>query len=117
MGILQVIDEAVITSGGYERFFEENNQTYHHILDPETGYPADNGLVSVTIVSKDGTLADGLSTAIYVLGLSAAERLWQEHTELFQMILMTDEKEIYITDGISDSFSSEDYPVHIIEKQ
>lgn len=113
-GVVSVRDKAVITSGGYERFFEENGKTYHHIMDPKTGYPADSGLKSVTIVSSDGTLADGLSTACFVMGKDRAVRLWRENPELFDMILITDSGEIYITSGISDSFTS-DRPFEVVK--
>lgn len=114
LGILDIADKAVITSGGYERYFEEDGMTYHHIIDPATGYPADSGLVSVSIVSGDGTLADGLSTALFIMGKEKAEAFWRAHHEEFDMILMTEENDVYVTEGIKDCFSS-DYRVRILE--
>ena len=98
LGILSARDCAVITSGAYERCFaDENGTVYHHILDPKTGYPAQSGLSSSTIVSKSGMLADALSTACYVSGLDGAIQYWQTRSGDFDMILVTDEKEVYIT--------------------
>lgn len=70
--LIQVVpasDMSVITSGTYERYFEKDGVIYHHILDPETGYPVENGLTSVTILSADGTDGDALSTTCFALGL------------------------------------------------
>ena len=107
LGILAIKDKAVITSGGYERYFEEDGKTYHHIMDNETGKPADSDLISVTIISKDGMLADGLSTALFVMGKEDALNYWREHSEEFDAILVTKDGEITVTQGIADSFSSE----------
>ena len=78
-----------ITSGAYERFFEADGRIYHHILDPKTGFPAESDLQSVTIVSSDGTLADALSTALFVMGFDGAVEFWNGHSDLFQMVLIT----------------------------
>ena len=88
-GILDVENKAVITSGGYQRNFTENGKLYHHIIDPRTGYPAKNGFISVTIVSEDGTLADALSTALFIMGPEKAEAFWKEHKDLFDAVMMT----------------------------
>lgn len=116
MGIVNVQDAAVITSGAYERYFtdEESGEQYHHIIDPATGYSADNGLISVTIVSPSGLLADGLSTAMYILGLEGACEYWRNYGSDFEMILMTDEDQVYVTKGLKDQFTSE-YKVSVIE--
>lgn len=107
LGVLAVQDKAVITSGGYERFFTDDSGTaYHHIMDMNTGYPAHNGLVSVTIVSMDGTLADGLSTACYVMGETQAIAYWRAHQDSFDMILMTEDGRLLVTEPIADQFES-----------
>ena len=107
LGILSVQDKAVITSGGYERYFEQDGVTYHHIIDPKTGYPAESGLVSVTIVSEDGTLADGLSTSLFIMGKEKAADFWREHKDDFDAILMSDDGTLYVTEGLENDFSTE----------
>lgn len=104
IGVLSVMDKAVITSGGYERYFDQDGVTYHHIIDPSTGYPADSGLISVTIVTEDGTLADGLSTSLFIMGKDDAVTYWRAHSDEFDFILVDDERNIYISEGISDAF-------------
>lgn len=116
LGILQVRDKAVITSGGYERYFEQDGVRYHHILDPATGYPARSGLISVTVVSADGALADGLSTSLFIMGKERAVQFWREHADVFDMVLYTEEGELYVTEGISGDFSAE-IPVNVIGRE
>lgn len=102
---LEVSDCAVITSGGYERYFVgDDGETYWHILDSETGKPAHSGLVSVTIVGKDGRLCDALSTSLFVVGLDDATELWKQRDD-FEMVLVTDDGKIYLTEGLEESFS------------
>ena len=115
LGVLETKDKAIITSGGYERYFEKDGVTYHHIIDPSTGYPADNSLISVTIVSADGTLADGLSTSLFVMGKDKATDYWKAHSDEFDMILLTDDEKLYVSEGIKDSFTS-DREFEIVEK-
>lgn len=108
LGVLQVSDVAVVTSGGYERYFEQDGRVYHHILNPATGEPAFSGLKSVTVVSPNGTLADGYSTALFVMGTEKAIHFWQESDKEFEMILYTEEGQIFATSGLKDCFSSDD---------
>ncbi len=104
LGVLQVSDVSVVTSGGYERYFEENGQTYWHIIDPSTEEPARSGLVSVTIVGKDGFLCDAFSTALFVEGLDGAIEEYKKSDD-FEAILVTEDGVVYITEGIADIFS------------
>ena len=107
LGVLSVKDKAVITSGGYERYFEKDGKTYHHIIDPSTGYPAESGLKSVTIVSEDGVLADGLSTSLFVMGKEKALEYWKKYSDKFDMVLETDDDKIIVTKGIEKDFTSD----------
>lgn len=108
LGVLETQDRAVITSGGYERYFEQDGKTYQHILDPKTGYPAESGLTSVTIVSADGTLADGLSTSLFVMGKEKAIAYWRAHKEEFDAILVEEDGTVSVTENIADSFTPDE---------
>lgn len=92
----------VATSGDYERYVEMNGKRYHHILDPSTGYPVDNELCSVTILSKDGLLSDALSTACFVLGAEEGKKL----VEVFgaEALFVTKKQEVIMTEGMKDIF-------------
>ena len=108
LGIVAASDAFIVTSGVYERYFEENGVRYHHILDPRTGCPAESGLVSVTVVCKNGAWADALSTACFVLGTDKALAL---HDELaaqgngFELILVTDDGRVLYTGGLAAAFT------------
>lgn len=116
IGVLEIVGKAVITSGGYERYFEKDGKTYHHIIDPATGYPADSGLKSVTIISSDGTLADGLSTSLFIMGIDKAKEYWRANSDKFDTILLTNDNKQYVTEGIYSDYST-DYPVEKIKKE
>lgn len=120
IGTLEASDCHVITSGGYERYFTgEDGTIYWHILDPKSGYPADSGIISATIVGTEGKRCDALSTAVFVMGEKQAEEYWRA-TGNFEMILVTKDDEIYLTEGLEKTFAlseeSQGIPVHVIKK-
>ena len=105
IGVLSLNDAFAVTSGGYERNFTENGITYHHIIDPTTGYPAESGLISVTVVSHEsGTLCDAYSTALFVLGEEKALELWRKGAGSFELILVTEDGRVLITEPLADAF-------------
>ena len=105
LGVLEVEDMAVVTSGGYERYFtDEAGNTFWLILDPTTGYPADSGLVSVTVTASEGKRCDALSTALFVMGPERAAEYWRNCGD-FEMLLVLGDGSIWLTDGLDSTFT------------
>lgn len=115
MGVLQL--EAgtngifVSTSGDYEKYFETDGTRYHHILNPVTGYPANEGLISATIVCDNGLISDGLSTLSILMGRESVMALLKSYGA--EAVLIDESKNVYVTDGLKDCFllKSDDYKV------
>ena len=111
LGILTASDKFIVTSGVYERYFEENGVRYHHILDPKTGSPAESGLVSVTVLCENGAWADALSTACFVLGPDGALALRDDLADRgmgLELIFVTGDGRVLYTPGLSDTFTPND---------
>ncbi len=107
---LHLSDAFVVTSGGYQRYFTAPDGTvYQHIIDPATGWPVQNGLLSVSIVARradggTGTMADAYSTALYVMGEDGAVEFWRQQGT-FDMVLVTADGRVLYTPGLQDCFS------------
>ncbi len=107
IGVIELIDKAVVTSGKYERYFIEDGRRYHHILSTEDGYPIENGLASVSIVAADATAADALSTLVFGLGLEQGLE-FTEQREGVEAILVTEENTVFTTTGLRTAFELTD---------
>ena len=119
VGVVDVENEAVVTSGGYERCFTgEDGTVYWHILDPATGSPARSGVISATVVGPEGARCDALATALFVLGADRAAAFWRQHKD-FEMILLTEDGELLITPQLAERFTpNEDagYRLQVIDR-
>ena len=96
----------VSVSGDYERYFEKDGKRYNHIFDPQTGYPVDNGLHSVTVYTEDAALGDALSTALFVMGYEKAMEFYNSGKYDFEALFITDD-DILMTKGMEEIFTYE----------
>ncbi|RQD77893.1 MAG: FAD:protein FMN transferase [Halanaerobium sp. MSAO_Bac5] len=100
MAIVESKDQTIVTSGDYERYFEEDGEHYHHIFDPESGYPARTGLLSVTIITDLSLDADALSTIAYVKGLEAGMKFVEDIADVDAMFI-TEELDVHLSSGLT----------------
>lgn len=124
-GILNLKNAFAVTSGGYQRYFEEGGKRYHHIIDPATGYPADSDLTSVTVVADctydgcTGALCDAFSTAFFIMGEEEALDGWREWQEgspsFFDLVLITEDGRVVVTQGLAESFTLEERSGYTLE--
>ena len=118
LGVLQTEETAVVTSGAYERFFEQDGVRYGHIMDPRTGRPAETDLVSVTVVHSDGILCDALSTALFVMGEEKSIAFYRKQGS-FELIMVTKDGRLLVTEGLESRFQKDQgcaYRLEIIRK-
>ncbi len=94
VGIIKASEKSIVTSGSYERFFEQDGKTYHHILNTTTGYPVENELISVSIISDLSVEGDILSTSTFSLGLDEGKKLINSLDHI-GAIFITKDKKIY----------------------
>jgi thiamine biosynthesis lipoprotein len=116
IGIVSVVDNTVVTSGIYERFFIHEGKRYHHILDPETGYPVENELASVSIIARNSMDADALSTSLFVLGVEKGMTLI-EQIDGTEAIFVTRDKEIILSSGAAGLFELKNSDFSILSRQ
>lgn len=114
LGIVSIGELAAVTSGSYQRYFEQDGKLYHHIIDPATAAPAESGLVSVTILCDSGTMADCLSTAMFILGEEAAIEYRSTYGG-FDMILVTDDDRVVVVGDVEFEEAAEGYTYEYIK--
>ena len=105
LGTIKERNKTLVTSGIYERYLEVDDKKYHHLFDPDTGYPFDNDIASVTIITDKSIDGDGLSTAVFSMGVKKGlEYVESELNDGTEAIFVTKENKVYVTDPIKDTF-------------
>lgn len=113
LGIITIKDCSVVTSGAYQRYFEQNGKKYHHIINPKTGYPAETDLLSATVIDKSATDADALSTILFMLGKDEAIKFAKNND--IRYILIDKNNYIYSSDNVDFKITDENYH-HYLEE-
>ncbi|MBR5527427.1 MAG: FAD:protein FMN transferase [Clostridia bacterium] len=104
LGTVNISDATVSVSGSYERYFTQNGKIYHHIFDSTTGYPAESDLISVAVICRDATIADALSTALFVMGYDKAMDFCNSNIYDIGAVFCTADGRVFTTDNIKDDF-------------
>jgi thiamine biosynthesis lipoprotein len=114
LGVASLVDRTMVTSGVYERYFEKDGKRYHHIFDTRTGYPLDNGLTSVTIVTAKSFDADGCTTMLFALGRTKGMELGQKMG--LDVIVVDSARKVYFTPGVSKYFELTNHNKYILSE-
>ncbi|WP_312624595.1 FAD:protein FMN transferase [Scandinavium sp.] len=115
VGAMEIANKSVVTSGTYERYFEQNGQRYHHILDPQTGYPLDNELDSVTIISTDSLDGDIWTTLLYGAGVEKGCRMLKGREDI-EAIFVTKAREVVLSSRRQFRFTLLDDSYRLIDR-
>ena len=113
LGTIKVNNKSVVTSGTYERFIEKDGIKYHHILSPKTGYPYDNNILGISIISDKSVDGDCLSTTIFAMGIENGLAYVETRPDI-QAIFITADKKIYLSSGMKDLFKLSDTEFEIV---
>jgi thiamine biosynthesis lipoprotein len=106
IGAVSVVNQTVVTSGDYQRYFTDGQgKRHHHILDPTTGYPAESGLISVSIVTSKSVAADPLSTILFVAGMEKGLQFLRRFSQT-EAILVDSNLRVYVTQGLRHRFQA-----------
>lgn len=110
IGTTQQSDRSIVTSGIYERYLEVDGEIYHHLMNPKTGYPFDNEIAGISIISDKSVDGDALSTLVFGLGVEEGLAFVNQREDV-QAIFITKDQKVYVSDGLKDNFklTNEDY--------
>jgi thiamine biosynthesis lipoprotein len=103
IGVISAKDKSIVSSGDYERYFEQDGIRYHHILDPFTGYPTENEIRQVSIVSENSVDGDALSTVVFLMGLEKGLEIINS-MENIEAVFVTKDHKLIVTQGLKDIF-------------
>lgn len=115
IGVTAQTNRSIVTSGIYERYLEVDGEIYHHLMDPDTGYPFDNEIIGVSIISEHSADGDALSTLVFGLGLEAGLAYINGRDDV-DAIFVTEDKEIYLSDGLKDNFELRNEAYTLVEE-